>query len=169
MYLTIIILGILLDQITKYLAASQLVGESIFIIDHFFYLTYLENKGAAFGILQDSRTFFILFTILVLIGLIYYAYKHRGNMHRTEKLALAFLVSGAFGNFIDRLLNGFVVDFLGLILPFDYHFPIFNVADLLVTAGCILFLVDAFFIKDGRKDDVNVDSDKLEEKEKNHG
>lgn len=174
MYLAIIIFGIFLDQITKYFAASQLVGKSVFIIDNFFYLTYLENKGAAFGILQDSRVFFVLFTILVLIGITYYAYKHRGSMHRIEKFALAFLLSGALGNFIDRLLNGYVVDFFGLILPFNYHFPIFNVADLLVTAGCILFLIDAFFInnenKDKRnKDKRNKDSYTIEEKENSDG
>ncbi len=140
----ILIIGLIgIDQITKwYFLTNQLQYDKFPIIKDFFYLTYLENRGAAFGILQNFRWVFIILTIAVVGGMIWYFIKNRNLVLRTS---LAFIISGAVGNFIDRVLRGFVVDFLDF-YPFGYDFPIFNVADICINIGVFLLIIYVLFI-----------------------
>ncbi len=151
--LPVILLGVLIltDQLTKHIAAARLmpVG-NIDIIDNFFSLTYVENKGAAFGFLQGAKWLFIILTIVVcILCIIYFVRLKRENRDRVIRLALIFICAGAIGNLIDRILRGYVVDMLNFyILGYDY--PVFNFADICVCVGAFLLILGTFL--SGRED-----------------
>ncbi|KXZ39585.1 signal peptidase II [Alkalithermobacter thermoalcaliphilus JW-YL-7 = DSM 7308] len=133
MGLIYIFLLVILDQLTKKWAIDYLsnIG-SIPVIENIFYLTYVENKGAAFGIFHGKVNFLIIVTGIITGYIIYYMYSNK-NLTNLTKLALSLIVSGALGNLIDRIRLGFVVDF------FDFRiWPVFNVADICVVIGSIL-------------------------------
>lgn len=136
---------IFLDQLSKYAAVKYLKGQSaIVLIDGVFELRYLENRGAAFGILQDQQTFFILSTLVVLILIAYIYLKRIPNERHflwLNIMAVLFF-AGAIGNFIDRLIQNYVVDFFYFCL---IDFPIFNVADIYVTVAAFLLIVLGIF------------------------
>lgn len=132
---------ILLDQITKSLAVTHLKEQAPLVLwDGIFELRYLENRGAAFGILQNQRTFFLLLTSFLLL-VIAYIYLIRIPKERRfiwlDGIAILFF-SGAVGNFIDRLVQNYVVDFFYFCL---IDFPIFNVADIYVTVAAALLII----------------------------
>lgn len=147
--LAAVIILILLDQFTKHLAIQHLLPlqEGKILIPGVFRLLYLENRGSAFGMLQNKQTFFIIFTIIVLVAiLIVYSRIPKTPRMLFLRIDLVLIFAGAIGNFIDRIRQGFVVDFLYFEL---IDFPIFNVADIFVTVGCILLiLLLLFYYKD---------------------
>ena len=137
---------LILDQTTKWIVVNHMeLYDSISIIGQFFQITSHRNKGAAFGILQDERLFFIIITVIFVIGLLWYLEKSRKTDKKLLPFALSLLFGGALGNFIDRLLSGEVVDFFHFyIAAFDYHYPIFNIADSAIVVGVILIVYDTF-------------------------
>lgn len=139
------IILIFLDQITKFAAVKYLKGQDAFVlIDGVFELSYLENRGAAFGMLQNQQVFFIIATILVLSVIVYLYLKRIPNERRflwLNMIAILFF-AGAIGNFIDRVMQNYVVDFFSFVL---IHFPIFNVADIYVVVGMLLFIFLGLF------------------------
>lgn len=144
-YILIIIVGLILDRVTKIYATNNFIENPVQgpIIN----LTYLENRGAAFGILQDRRIFFILITVAIVLYLLYYFYKSYKINPNILNIALAMIISGALGNFYDRLINGYVVDFI----EFSFiNFPVFNIADIFVTLGCALMIIYIIFIHDDK-------------------
>ena len=147
------ILLILIDQISKYYTLKMLkpIG-TLEIIKGVFSLTYVENRGAAFGILQNARWIFIAATAVAIVCLIVYKckYKPKGIIINT---ALLFILSGAVGNMIDRIWRGFVVDMLEVTF---ITYPVFNFADCLVVIGAILLAIYILFIYK-ESEDVNND------------
>jgi len=144
----IVLCIVLLDQVVKYWAVHVLAGiGSIPLIEGVFHFTYVENIGAAFSILQGRRWFFVLFTVLVSALFIYWAAK--GVIWgKLGKLSVCFIIGGAFGNLIDRVRLGYVID----MLEFRFvRFAIFNVADSFVTIGGILLAVWYLFIEGKQK------------------
>lgn len=140
-YILSAFLIIALDQITKIMTVKNFrLGQVKEIIPRILSFTYVKNEGAAFGILQGARFFFIVLTVIVLIGAIYYIVKMHPTS-RLEKWALAFIAGGAVGNFIDRAILGFVRDFI--LLDF-IDFPVFNIADCFVCIGAGLYILYAF-------------------------
>ena len=135
--LIITIIG--LDQVTKHLSP---VGSDIEIIKGFFYITYCENRGAAFSILQNFRWGFIVITVIAVAAMIWVMISQK---HVLARLSLSLLIGGALGNMIDRLFMGYVVDFLNF-YPFGYDFAIFNVADISITIGVTLLIIYILFI-----------------------
>ncbi|MFA1818643.1 signal peptidase II [Virgibacillus oceani] len=136
--IALVIIGI--DQLTKWIIASTMeLGERIPIIENFFYITSHRNAGAAWGILKGQMTFFYIITVLVVIGIIFYMQKY-AKESKLLAVSLSFILGGAIGNFIDRLLHQEVVDFLDFHI-FGYNFPIFNVADSALTIGVILVII----------------------------
>ena len=130
---------LLSDQLTKAWASSQLSGKaSIEIIKGFFYLTYAENSGGAWSILQGQTVFFIIVGFVAVAVFIYW-YVKSGRI--LSQISLMLIISGTIGNLIDRCLMVNVRDFLDFYI-FGYDFPIFNVADSCLTIGMILMLVD---------------------------
>lgn len=140
-----IALFVLLDQYTKYLAITHLKNQpAINIWDNVFCLQYLENKGAAFGILQNQLIFFLISTIIILIGLTYIYIKIADSpQFWALRVCVLLICSGAIGNLIDRIRFGYVVDFLYFEL---IDFPIFNVADIYVTVSTIALCVLLLFV-----------------------
>ena len=131
---------ILLDQVTKQLAVSMLKGQDSFvIIRNVFELHYLENHGAAFGVLQGKKVFFITVTVLMIVLLIYVYGRlpMERRFYPLHGICIA-LFAGAIGNFIDRILYNYVIDFFYFSL---INFPIFNVADIYVTCAMALFII----------------------------
>jgi signal peptidase II len=143
---------LLLDQATKWTIVKNMVyGESRPVIGEFFQITSHRNRGAAFGILQNQRWFFIAITIVVVAGIIWYLNKTIKAGQKLLPIALSLILGGAIGNFVDRALFGEVVDFLDFRFqftwfgsPVDYHYPIFNIADAGIVVGVILIFLDSF-------------------------
>ena len=153
MVTTIIISIILLciDQISKLLVVNLLTKtDSITIIKNFFYLTYINNDGAAFSILVGERIFLILIAVLVIVMLIRYI-KKNNIQNKLELVSISLIIGGSLGNLMDRVVRGYVIDFLDFKI-FNYNFPIFNLADTFIVIGVFLLL-----LKEIRKEN-NLDS-----------
>lgn len=150
----IIIISIILlciDQISKLLVVNLLTKtNSITIIKNFFYLTYINNDGAAFSILVGKRIFLILIAVLVIVMLIRYI-KKNNIQNKLELVSISLIIGGSLGNLMDRVVRGYVIDFLDFKL-FNYNFPIFNLADTFIVIGVFLLL-----LKEIRKEN-NLDS-----------
>jgi signal peptidase II len=140
-----------LDRVTKWLISTKLqLHESRMVLGEFFQITSHRNKGAAFGILQNQRWFFVVVTTFVVIGLIWYLRKTAREGKKLMPFALSLVLGGALGNFVDRALHGEVVDFLQFHFQFnllgwavDYIYPIFNVADSAIVVGVCLILLES--------------------------
>ena len=143
-----VILLTVVDQFTKYLAFTRLRGqENWILIPGVFELEYVENRGAAFGMLQEKQLLFFLIAVLVLAGVLYMLWRMPDGKHyRPLAVCLMLIASGAVGNMIDRITQSYVVDFLYFSL---INFPIFNVADCYVTCSAVgLVLLIMFYYKD---------------------
>lgn len=142
------------DQYTKLLAVTHLKGQEPFVIwDGVFELLYSENRGAAFGMLQGRQGFFFVIGLVVLAGAIYGMWKMPGwktVRYLPLKICIILITAGALGNMVDRVSQGYVVDFLYFKL---IQFPIFNVADIYVTtATAVLFLLICFYYREEELD-----------------
>lgn len=136
MFYLIAIIWLVLDQVSKYYVMNHFViGESVSVIQNVFHLTYIINRGAAFGMLANQRWFFLVVAfILIIVYAIYHKKVNRGPI--SLRIGSALLISGAIGNGIDRYVLHGVVDF------FDFRiWPIFNVADIGICVGvaCIIY------------------------------
>ena len=129
---------ILFDQLVKsYVVQNIALGEIKSWIPNLVSLTYLQNRGAAFSILQDQQLLFAVITLVVVVGAIWYLHKHMEDSLWTVS-GLGLIIAGGLGNFIDRVSQGFVVDMFHL----DFvNFAIFNVADSYLTVGVIVLLL----------------------------
>lgn len=129
-----------IDQITKIMITNHFELFQIkTIIEGFFHITYVQNTGAAWSILNNMTFLLTLVSVVVCIFLIYWLYKHPTESTYT-RLLVCLILSGAFGNMIDRIAYGYVVDFLSFNL-FGYPFPVFNVADMYLSCGVVLLLI----------------------------
>jgi signal peptidase II len=137
-YFAIFIIGVILDQLSKFWAIKYLQPINSYpIIKNVFHLTYRENNGAAFSILQGMIPFFVIVNIVVTILIIYIiASKKVTNIFGCY--ALIFILTGGIGNVIDRICRGYVVDMFDFTL---IDFAVFNVADTFVTCGSLLFVI----------------------------
>ena len=130
---------IFIDQFTKQVLTKNLAnGNKIIVIPEIFEMFYLENRGAAFGILQGQKVLFFVITIVVLLILIAFLFRlPYQKRYMPLYIVLILIFSGAIGNFIDRITKGYVVDFL-YFKPIN--FPLFNLADSYITIACFLLL-----------------------------
>ena len=137
-YLSIILL--IIDQISKLLVVKLIdINSSIELMKNFFYLTYTHNTGAAFSILTGQRLFLILVAIVILIIIINYLRKNKVE-GKIDRLAFSLIIGGSLGNLLDRIVRGYVVDFLDFKI-FGYNFPVFNLADTFIVIGVFLLLI----------------------------
>jgi len=136
--------GIIIDQITKvYIDRSMQLFDSITIIENFFHITYVRNKGAAFSFLSNASwrlPFFITVSIIAAL-VILIAFRKLRDDQRLAQISLAMIFSGAVGNLIDRIRLGEVIDFLDAHW-YRHHWPAFNVADSLICVGVFLLAID---------------------------
>lgn len=142
LFLGLAVLVVVVDQLTKRLAEDRLRDQrSVPVVDDILRLTYVQNRGAAFGLLQDQTTFFVLVGILV-IGVIAASYRYLPRSGFMLHLALGLQLGGAVGNLVDRVRQGYVVDFV----DFGYRanwWPVFNVADSAIVIGVALLALNA--------------------------
>ncbi|MBP5426855.1 MAG: signal peptidase II [Clostridiales bacterium] len=141
----IVMLLVMLDQVTKFLVNFRLASNhEVEVINGWFYLANVRNRGAAWGILQNGRVLFIVVTLLAMYIMLYLI---RSTCKNYVKVALMLVLGGSMGNFIDRVMRGYVIDFLDCYI-FGYHFPTFNMADIFITIGVILLLYCILLDKD---------------------
>lgn len=139
---------LIIDQLTKkIITATMNIGDSYEVIPHFLNITSHRNNGAAWGILSGKMGFFYIITLIILAVLIIFYIKET-KYNAFMQVAISLLFAGALGNFIDRLFNGEVVDFIDTNI-FGYNFPIFNIADSSLTIG-VIFVIIAL-VKDATK------------------
>lgn len=144
-YFILVIAIIALDRAVKYWISSGMnPGDTIPVIENIFHITYIQNTGAAFSMMEGQRAFLVALPLLVtIVGLVLIVIK-RKTWHQMLLYAIAMVCAGGIGNFIDRATIGYVVDM------FDFRvFPVFNVADIFVCVGCGLIVLYILFI-DGK-------------------
>ena len=145
-FIGIALVGIIADQLTKWLITSTLkLHQSIELLRDFAHITYVRNPGAAFGILADNSLrlpFFILVSLLAAGGILWYLRKEGGGKIRLQ-LGLGLIFSGAIGNLIDRIRFGEVIDFID-VHWYQHHWPAFNIADSAICVGVGLLLLDSW-------------------------
>ena len=143
------ILLIIADQISKIAALKILKPlSSVVILKNIFSLSYVENRGAAFGMMQNSRWIFIVVTTVAILALIVYRFKFKPKGFIVNS-ALCMLLAGAVGNMIDRVFRGYVIDMLEVTF---ISYPVFNLADCFVVIGAILLCIYILFIYDDTKE-----------------
>lgn len=152
MEIIIIILGLAVDQATKYWAMTTVAsspGRTIALIQDVFHFTYVQNSGMAFGLLQGQMTLFYVLTIITVLIFTVFLIRHRNTLTLWLRIAIALLLSGALGNFIDRVWLGYVRDL------FDFrliNFYVFNAADACLVAAVIMLMIYILFLdrEDGK-------------------
>ena len=149
----LIVVIVLLDQVSKFFAFHHLpIGQDVNCLDPIFHFHYHENRGAAWGILADQPWVFMALSSIAIVAIIVFLFVNRKKpMHPVLRYGLAMIAGGGIGNMIDRVANGYVVDFIEFGF---FDFPIFNVADSFVTVGSfsiIIYLIVDLIIDTVRK------------------
>ena len=144
--------AVAIDQILKLLVTSNMQPNSGFtVIKGFLNIFYIQNRGAAFGMLQNQRWFFITATLAVSIVMIYALFKYKQH-NFFSYAAVTLIVGGGFGNLIDRVLHSYVIDYIYV----SFFPPIFNFADCCVTVGTVFLIIHILFYSD-----LNSDAEKV--------
>lgn len=158
LFLFLAIILIALDQFVKRWAINALANSpDIELIPNIFHFSYVENRGAAFGMLQNRQWFFVIITVIVLGGILFFWHKiPKTKLGTFYKFCLTLIISGAVGNLIDRVFLGYVVDMFYFKL---IDFPVFNVADICVVSGTILLAIAMIL------EDIMIAKNKVNEKE----
>ena len=146
MIIIVVIISLLLDIGSKFLVSRIFIlNESKTIIDNFLNITYVRNTGAAWSILDNNTWMVTVISLLIIIGIIYYVYRNRVSK-KILKIGYGLILGGAIGNFIDRIVYGYVIDFIDIDI-FGWNYPIFNLADMFIVGGVILVMIDAWRCK----------------------
>ena len=146
MIMIVVIISLLLDIGSKFLVSRIFIlNESKTIIDNFLNITYVRNTGAAWSILDNNTWIVTVISLLIIIGIIYYVYRNRVSK-KILKIGYGLILGGAIGNFIDRIVYGYVIDFIDIDI-FGWNYPIFNLADMFIVVGVILMMIDAWRCK----------------------
>lgn len=130
---------VLLDQIIKFFITTLELHQKITIIQDFFYITYVRNDGAAWSILSGNRIILILVGIFALLLIYFFLIKNK-KLTNLEQISYGILTGGIIGNLIDRIIHGFVIDYLDFKI-FNYYFPVFNLADIMIVTGMFLIII----------------------------
>ena len=166
----------ILDQGTKWIVKQYMqLHESIPVLGDFFRLTYVENRGLAFGISISNHVFFTVFAVLASMVILVYLFKLKGDQ-AWPRFAMTIIFGGAIGNLFDRIFHGQVADFLDfeffditipafriLFISFPGYaldrWPVFNVADIAVTTGMIMLLIYILFLENSHLEESTIPSD----------
>ncbi len=140
--LIIVLVTVFLDQISKHFVVLYLKGQRpLTIIEGLLSFTYVENRGAAFGILQNRKLFFVAVTVVTLIILMYIFLRYYKHLNLWTISSLSMIMGGTIGNFIDRMRLDYVVDFISLRFFNRYNFAVFNLADTFIVVGAIMLML----------------------------
>ena len=149
--LVIILVSVLLglDLLLKYLVSSYLT--TVNIIDNFFSLTYVLNDGAAFSLFA-SKTY--LLVLIALLCLFFIIYELKNNLDdRIISIGYSLVLAGLLGNFIDRLIDGYIIDYLSFKI-LELNFPVFNLADILIVVGIVIVIIREILKERGKRYEV---------------
>lgn len=149
--LVIILVSVLLglDLLLKYLVSSYLT--TVNIIDNFFTLTYVLNDGAAFSLFA-SKTY--LLVLIALLCLFFIIYELKNNLDdRVLSIGYSLVIAGLLGNFIDRLIDGYIIDYLSFKI-LELNFPVFNLADILIVVGIVIVIIREILKERGKRYEV---------------
>lgn len=142
-YIILMAILIALDQVSKYIIDNNFFeGDTLEVITDFFHITYVKNRGIAFGMFQGKLDIISIATVIAIIAIIYYLYKDRNKMPILEKIGFNFILAGAIGNMIDRVARGFVIDMIDFRGIWAF---VFNLADVWINIGVLLILLEYFF------------------------
>lgn len=142
------IVFLVIDIVSKVIVSNFMnVYDSVVIIKDFFYITYVRNTGAAWSIFADNTWIVIILSLIIIGIIIMYIYKHKPKTI-LEKIGYSLILGGAIGNFIDRIVYGYVIDFFDFYI-FGYDYPIFNLADIFIVIGVMLLVIYTWRCKDG--------------------
>ena len=142
-YIILVAILIALDQVSKYVIDKNFFeGDTLGVITDFFHITYVKNRGIAFGMFQGKLDIISVATVIAIIAIIYYLYKDRNKMPILEKIGFNFILAGAIGNMIDRIWRGFVIDMIDFRGIWAF---VFNLADVWINIGVLLILLEYFF------------------------
>ena len=149
-FLTAVVSGsvMALDQATKlYVHTHVKMGEPIAVIDWFFHINYIRNTGGAFGLFSESHDYirYLLFFLFPVFCVAFIFIMLKDTKHRLQIVALAFILGGAIGNYVDRVRFGYVIDFIDWHVK-DIHWPTFNIADSFIVVG--VFVLAFFYFKE---------------------
>ncbi len=134
------VIAVLLDQIIKFLIVWNIpLNTDIVIIDNFFNITNVQNTGAAWSIFSGNRLFLIILGFISL-NVIYFLFINNKELKNKEKIIYGLLIGGVLGNLIDRIIYGYVIDYLDFNI-FGYNYPIFNLADTFIVVSAILIFI----------------------------
>ena len=148
-YIVLILILVGADQRSKYLIDSYMLeGETLPIINDFFHLTYVKNRGIAFGMFQGKLDIISIATIIAIVAIAYYLYKERNKLSMIEKMGFIYILAGAIGNMIDRAFRGFVVDMVDFRGVWSY---VFNLADVWINIGVVFVLLDQLILRKKRE------------------
>lgn len=138
--IVIAFVSVVVDQLVKNILNYFLyVNQSISVIPGFFSITYVQNDGAAWSLFSGNLLFLIVITIIAIFALYFFFVKDK-ILNPIEVVSYGLLFGGIFGNFIDRILRGYVIDFLEFTF-WNYHFPVFNIADICIVIGVLLIII----------------------------
>lgn len=144
--LTIIFLVV--DIVSKFYVSNNLsVNESIEVVPEFFYITYVKNTGAAWSILSGKTWLLVIVSLIIISFICGYIYKNKPKS-KLEIVGYSMVLGGAIGNFIDRVIYGYVIDFFDFVIC-GYDYPIFNMADSFILMGVVLLVIYTWRCKDG--------------------
>lgn len=151
MIIIISLISLLFDMGSKYLISRMFtLYESKIIINNFLNITYVRNTGAAWSILDTNTWIVTVISLLIIMGIIYYIYRNRNKINKKiVKIGYGLVLGGSIGNFIDRIIYGYVVDFIDIDI-FGWNYPIFNLADMFIVGGVILLMIDAWRCRNDR-------------------
>lgn len=142
-YIILVAILIALDQVSKYVIDNNFFeGDTLGVITDFFHITYVKNRGIAFGMFQGKLDIISIATVIAIIAIIYYLYRDRNKMPILEKIGFNFILAGAIGNMIDRVARGFVIDMIDFRGIWAF---VFNLADVWINIGVLLILLEYFF------------------------
>ena len=145
------IIFVIVDLIVKVVVSSKMiVNQTYIIVKDFFSISLAHNTGAAFSILTGKRILLILIAVIILIVIFNYLRKNKIES-KVEKIAFSLIIGGSVGNLLDRIVRGYVIDFLDFKI-FGYNFPIFNLADTFIVIGVLLLLIITLTRKEVKHD-----------------
>ena len=142
-YIIISAVLIIVDQLTKLATVKYLMPvKSVTLIEGLLSLSYVENRGAAFGVMQNARWFFIIFTLAVIVAAVIYTLVTK-QKNKAFLISVVLICSGGAGNLIDRIFSGYVVDMIEVTF---INYPVFNFADICVVCGAVLLCIYVLFL-----------------------
>ena len=148
MILIFIVIFLVIDIVSKLVVSNLMnVYDSIVVVSDFFNITYVRNTGAAWSLFAGRTWLLIIVSLLIISFIIFYIYKNKPK-NKFEMVGYSLVLGGAIGNFIDRIVYGYVIDFLDFNI-FGYDYPIFNIADTFIVIGVIILCICTWRCKDG--------------------